>query len=207
MESEPLTNLLDFGRALALLIVTAVEALSKLAESADRQHNRGELLAAYKVRHSWKRSDLAPLRSLPLNAPARERTLGLRGTGRPVVRPHKPLAEVIRTKIESIRPLFDSSCHPSERVRAVKVWPWFNHYVEAMYRGEHRLAKQRQIAGPSSHAEWEVGKTLGLSPSKVHSICGEIRRLRQEDCESADFPPMTVSEFEQWMTTGNMPDF
>jgi hypothetical protein len=33
----------------------------------------------------------------------------------------------------------------------------------------------------------------------VHTICGDIRRKRKEDPESANFQAMTLAEFESWM--------
>jgi hypothetical protein len=113
---------------------------------------------------------------------------------------------VIVTKFESARSLLEPDHHPSERRRAIKKWPWFDHYVEAMYRGEQSLARSRGDVGPSLHAEMVIGQALGISASKVHSICGEIRRRRKEDNDSANFPPMRIEEFELWMTDGIVPD-
>jgi len=184
----------------------AVLALDKFvvlaAEKAEEQHHRAELLATYRRRRSWKKSDQAHLESLGVNMAARRRMAKLEGRGRPVVRPHQPLGLAVATKARALQPLFSLDSTPAERIQALKLWPWWKHHVEALYRGEHDLAKKGGIAGPSEHAELLVGKALGISPAKVHAICGEIRRKRSEWDGAADFPAMPLTELERWMKTG-----
>jgi hypothetical protein len=103
----------------------------------------------------------------------------------------------------AVQPLFDSASTPNERRRALKHWPWWPHYVEALYRGEHELAKRKGVPGPSNEAKIMVGKALGISAATVHSICCEIRGQRKECEDSANFPAMTLVEYEEWMRSGN----
>lgn len=59
-----------------------------------------------------------------------------------------------------------------------------------------------RIAHASDHAEELVGAAFAISASRVHSICGKIRRLRKEWDGAANFPEMTLDDFNDWMTTG-----
>jgi hypothetical protein len=94
---------------------------------------------------------------------------------------------------------------PEQRRKALKLYPWWSHNVEALYRGEHALAKEAGIAGPSGHAERLVGQALGISSATVHKICGDIRRKRKEWDGSANFHAMTLAEYQNWMETGKHP--
>ena len=46
---------------------------------------------------------------------------------------------------------------------------------------------------------------LRISQGKLHAICGEIRAMRRDDAESANFPPMVLAEYEEWMEYGELP--
>ena len=183
--------ILEFGRSFALA-----------AEKADDQHRRAELLAAYRRRRSWKKSDRSHLESLGVNVIVRRRMERLTGKGRPVVRPHQPLGLSVITGLVALRPLFDPAGSHDERRRAFKLWPGWQHYVEALYRGESALARKEGIPGPAEHAERAVGKALGIASAKVHAICGDIRRLRNDRDGAANFPPVLLTEYERWMSTG-----
>lgn len=172
------------------------------AAKAELRHHRAELLAAYKRRAAWKKSDIHHLNSLHVNEAARRRMERLDGTGRPVVRAHQNLGSKTLENLRMLQPLVDRDSTPSARKRALKSWPWWPHYVEAIYRGEHALAKERGIPAPSDHAERLVGRALGISAPTLHSICGEIRRRRKEWEGAADFPAMTLIEYENLMMTG-----
>jgi hypothetical protein len=174
-------------------------------KTAENNYHRAQLLEAYKRRHSWKKSDNRHLMELGVNKSAKRRMKRLAGRGRPVVRPYLPLDQTLVTKFLALQALFDPATTPDRRKQALKVWPWWSHYVEALYRGEHALAKEQGVAGPSDHAEQLVGGALAISAAKVHSICGEIRRMRKEDSESANFPSMTLAEYQGWMITGKNP--
>jgi hypothetical protein len=193
-----LTGLVVVG----LVIFSFSQAFVSWAENLERRHHRAQLLAAYRRRHAWKRSDIPHLKSLGVNSTARSRMERLAGRGRPVVRPHQPLDVAIITKVSAFRSLVDPDASPDKRRRAFKLWPWWPHYVEAMYRAEHAIAKERGTRAASTEAEILVGRALGISSATVHSICGEIRRMRKDDQGSADFPAMTVAEYENWMETG-----
>jgi len=101
--------------------------------------------------------------------------------------------------------VYDPNSTVAQRKKGLKDSPWWKHYVEALYRGEHLLAKTREIAGPSDHAERAVGWALGISQSTVRKISGEIRRMRKQNAPCANFPPLTLAEYKEWMITGEHP--
>ncbi len=186
------------GRALVVL----QQQIAAMVEKAEQQHRQRAVIAARRVRHSWKKSDLPGLRSLGITIEAEDQRK-LRSRGRPVVLIHKPLCSTIINRLSEVQPLFDSSSSPHQRKQALKLfWPWWHHYVEALYRGELARAKAMRIAHASDHAEELVGAAFAISASRVHSICGKIRRLRKEWDGAANFPEMTLDDFNDWMTTG-----
>jgi hypothetical protein len=187
---------------IGLVAVAISKALASWADDLERQHNRAELLAAYRRRHDWKKSDLVHLESLNVNASARQRMGRLAGRGRPVVKPHQPLEVTIIEKLNAFSSLVDPEASPAQRRLGLKLWPWWPHFVEALYRGEHVLAKEQRLRNPAQEAEILVGKALGVSSATVHTICGNIRSMRREDADSANFPSMTLAEYEDWMETG-----
>lgn len=187
---------------IGLVIIAVSKTLASWSEDLERRHNRAELLAAYRRRHDWKKSDLAHLESLNVNASARKRMRRLGGRGRPVVKPHQPLEVTIIEKLNAFSSLVDPEALPAQRRIGLKLWPWWPHFVEALYRGEHVLAKERRLRNPAQEAEILVGKALGISSATVHTVCGNIRSMRKEDTESANFPSMTLAEYEDWMETG-----
>lgn len=197
--------LIEMAALLSDVLLTIQQAITSAAEYAERQHRRAHLLAAYRRRRSWKGSDIGPLNSLSPNASARKRMQRLRGKGRPVVTAHQPLAYVLVRKISAFQALVHPAASQLARRKAFRHWPWWRHHVEALYRGEHAFARDQGVAGPSDHAERLVGAALGMSAASVHSICGEIRRMRKECEETANFPPMTLAEYHTWMETGTHP--
>jgi len=63
-----LTGLVDsmtgFVRSIGefvLFVDRTLKAIMEAADRADREHNRAELLQAYRRRHQWKRSDIPDL--------------------------------------------------------------------------------------------------------------------------------------------------
>lgn len=171
-------------------------------ESLEDKHHRGQLLAAYRRRHSWKKSDIPRLESLGVNHHAKLRMQRLAGLGRPVVTGHRPLHEILLDRVNTFALLVGSEATPEDRKRFFRTWPWWKHHVEAYYRGEHALARRQGLRNPSLEAEIKVGRTLGMSQSAVHAICAEIRRMRQEDELSANFPAETLEDYERWMNFG-----
>jgi len=198
LSPDALTGLVVIG----LLMLSIAKTLVTWAQNAERRHSRAQLLDAYRRRHAWKKSDIPRLESLGVNVAARRRMERLAGRGRPVVRPHQPLDVAIVTKLNAFRSLVDPEASPDERRQALRLWPWWPHYVEALYRGEYAIAKQRGTKGASVETELAVGKALAISAAAVHSLCGRIRRMRKDDEESANFPAMTLAELETWMQTG-----
>lgn len=192
--------------AVAALAERALLAWAKWVElmvtDAERVHHRGELLAAYRRRSSWKKADVPRLQSLGANAIAQRRVSLLTGLGRPVVRPHQPLWSTLARRFTDLQPLCNPGASPQQRRRALRLWPWWRHYVEALYRGERARAKSRGIARPSMYAEETVGEAINISAASVRKICGAIRRMRQEWEGAANFPPMKLDEFNHWIQTG-----
>jgi hypothetical protein len=200
--SEPrMDRYIIFG-AVVLGLVFFQKSIMAWLERLEQQNYRGQRLAAYRRRHQWKKSDIPHLKSLNVNVAAQRRLGRLEGLGRPVVKPHRPFDHTILEALSAVQPLFDESASVSQRRQAFKSWPWWSHFVEALYRGEHELAKGQDIRSPSTEAELAVGSALGISPASVHSVCGKIRKMRADDAESANFPSLTLVEYEKWMQTG-----
>jgi hypothetical protein len=88
---------------IAVLAGAAYLALNRWTEEVERKaqeaHLRGERLAAYRARHRWKASDARPLLSIGVNEAAQRRMAALKGKGRPVVKPHRRLEDLLRDKL------------------------------------------------------------------------------------------------------------
>jgi hypothetical protein len=203
--AELLEGLTPMVVAAGLAMVVLYRWAEETAHNAQEKHLRAERLAAYRVRRRWKASDIRPLLTIGVNAPAQRRIAALQGTGRPVVRPHRPLEEVLSEKLTSWFNLLREDATPSERRRSFRVWPWWKHHVEALYRGELHQARATGVKGPHDHAERIVADALHMSQGSVHMLCGEIRAKRRADADSANFPPMTLSAYENWMEHGVLP--
>ncbi|MBV9826968.1 MAG: hypothetical protein JO001_15020 [Alphaproteobacteria bacterium] len=189
------------GVALLALYRWIVESDRK----AQRNHIRGERLAAYRVRHRWKPSDIRPLLSIGVSEVAQRRMAALKGRGRPVVKPHRPFEGELVDKLTRFCNLFRPDATPSERRRSLKEGPWWKHEVEALYRGELAQARAMRIKGAYDHAERAIAATLRISQGKVHAICTEIRAMRRSDAGSANFPAMTLADYDAWMECGKLP--
>ena len=190
---------------LARLVERVISGVLQAAEKVEENHRRAQRLAAYRRRRQWKRSDVPSLLSLGVSkaAASRMRRLPAR-RGRPVVRPYTPASEVILAKLLALGTVCDPKSTPDQRRRAFRNSPWWEHHVEAFYRGERRRAVEDKIAGPYDFAERKVGAALGISQGKVHAVCGAIRDLRRSDELCADFPEATLEEYEEWMMTGKL---
>lgn len=188
---------------LVSLVKTVIGGIQSALENAERQYDRAEKLEAYRRRRQWKSGDKPKLQTLDLNDTAKRLIARLPPSkGRPVVQEHMPLADVIVATVTELNPLWKVESTPSERRQALKKWPRWAHFVEALYRGEHAIAKGERLPGASDHALRLVGAQLCIGPSTVKTLCGTIRKKRGEDPESADFPSMTLAEFRGWMETG-----
>ena len=200
-----LEGLTKLATAVAIAVVSIYEAAEMEIEKADRAHGRAELLVAYKQRHRWRKSDIPRLESLNPNGYARARMRRLEGRGRPIVAEHRPLGTSFLKTVRALHIVNNPATTPMERRRAMKNTPWWAHHVEALYRGEYALAKESRTKGPSAVTEEKVGRALGLSASTVHSICSSIRRERRRWEGAANFPPMTLDAYEDWMNSGQNP--
>ena len=190
-------------RGLLDLAARFVRAIAEAADRADRAHDRAQRLEAYRRRREWKQSDIPRLESLGVNAAARsrmERLPSLRG--RPTIRAHSPLAEVILAKAGALGSMYDPLGTPASRLKALKAFPWWMHHAEALYRGVHEEARRRCLPGPADHAERVVGRALGISPSSLRSLCGAVRAMRARDEACANFPAVTMAQYEEWLLTG-----
>ncbi|WP_426409237.1 hypothetical protein [Bradyrhizobium ganzhouense] len=188
-----------------VLVVAVSQSLAGWAESLERNYRRGLLLKAYRRRHEWKKSDLSRLEKLDVNPVARRRMQAVAGLGRPVVSQPQSIEEFVLERLNAFSVLLSPESSAHDRRRCFRTWPWWKHHVEAYYRGELRLAQERGEKGASAEAEIRVGAALGLSSSLVHSICGEIRLMRQDDEQSANFPEETIRDYERWMNHGPDP--
>lgn len=206
-DSAPISEQSSTALGVGLIFILAYDHLKRCTDDAERRHGRAERLAAYRRRHAWKASDVANLRTLNLSAVAERKLQRLKGKGRPVVRPHQDLAALVVEKLQCFATALSPEGTPCDRLRAIKQLPWWRHYVEALYRGEHSAARQRGEPGPAETAERLVGHRLGISASQVHHICGEIRRMRAACFEDANFPPLTLAKFDEWVGGGRSFDF
>jgi hypothetical protein len=68
-------------------------------------------------------------------------------------RGHQALAEVFVTKLCAFYMLFDTVGTPHSRKRALKHWPWWPPYIEALYRGKCALAREKGIAALESEGQ------------------------------------------------------
>jgi hypothetical protein len=191
--------------AVGIAMVALYRWAGEVARNAHEKHLRAERLAAYRVRHRWKASDIRPLLTIGISEPAQRRMAALKGKGRPVVKPHRPLEDVLSDRLTSWFNLLREDATPDERRCSFRAWPWWKHHVEALYRGELERARVNGEKGPYDHAEREVAAALRISQGTVHAICGEVRAMRREDAETANFPPMVLAEYEVWMERGELP--
>jgi hypothetical protein len=145
------------------------------------------------------------LLSIGVNEAAKRRMAALKGKGRPVVKPRRTLENLLRDKLTTWSIPFRDDATPNERRRSFKVWPWWKHHVEALYRGELERARAKRIKGPHDYAERAVADALRVSQGTVRAVCGGIRAMRREDAESANFSPMVLAEYEKWMERGEPP--
>jgi hypothetical protein len=182
-----------------LVLIFAYDAIEQWLNDLERRHDRAQLLEAYRRRRAWKKSDIRNLLSLDVNAPARCRMERLVGTGRPVVKPHRPFVQEAAGKLTAVQTLIDPTSSVMKRTKAFKQWPWWPRFVEALYRGEYALVKDRGVRNASAETEISVGEALGVSASTVHNICRRVRRERQQTPESTSDLSMTIAEYEVWV--------
>jgi hypothetical protein len=187
---------------IGLVMAAASDRFAGWAKSLEEGHRRRQLLEAYRKRHAWKRGDISKLRKLDLSRIAMRRVERIQGVGRPVVKAPAPLVEVILKGLSSINALFNPEVGAADRRRAFKEWPAYPQFVEALYRGEHALAKERLDRNASVEGEICVGRAIGISSATVHALCGQVRAARKRDVGEAAFPAITVIQYDEWMRSG-----
>jgi len=198
----PATEPTAWLASLGVLLLLGYQAIAEAAADMERRYDRAELLTVYRRRRDWKKSDTANLRTYQLSPVAERRIERLGGVGRPVVRAHIALAEMVLDRWRSFQGVVEPAVSPRDRLQALKHWPWWPHYVEALYRGEHLLARDAGVSGAAGYAEQRVADLFAISSAKVHKICGEIRRKRRDCYDDANFPAATRSQFEEWLASG-----
>jgi hypothetical protein len=174
-ELEPARIPQDILAGLAVVGLVAAsfrQSLASWAENvarlAERRHHRAQLLAAYRRRRAWKKSDVPHLKSLGVNNAALSRIERLAGRGRPVVKPYQPLDVAIKTKLSAFQSFVDPNASPDKRKQGFKTRPWWQHYVEALYRGEHALAKDRG-AKPNRR----INRSGRIGRQDLGNFCGD----------------------------------
>lgn len=185
-------------------LAAGAQVVMREKEKVERENRRAQLLEAYRTRTRWKKSDIKSLASLNVNEAAKKRIARLSGTGRPVVKPHEQFWERLARNVIATRVLFSKSGTPQERRKAFWEWPWHEYYIEALYRGEHARAKAQKRRDAARFAEAEIADALGISSSKVHKICGEIRNIAEKE---ERLSPATITQFDTWMRTGERVKF
>ncbi len=175
-------------------------------EVLDQANERAKLLAAYRLRHRWKASDIAKLRQLKLSPVAERRIALLEGLGRPVITRATPASKFAQ-KAAAMMPVLNEQTSPSHRLASIKHTHWWLHYVEAIYRGEYEAIKAQGLGSPADKAEEIIAENLGISSSVVRKLCTKVRRMRSDDFESANFPSSRICNFMNWMRTGKRESF
>jgi hypothetical protein len=203
--NELLKDLGQFAEQAQRLLVGFAQWAYATAATAEREHHRRELLSAYQRRRFWKKADRPYLETLSVNSAAHRRMARVEGIGRPVVRPHQNLSALLIERLRVFKAIQDPNTPAHLRKRLLRQWPWWEHSVEALYRGEYAHARYSGIRRPSSAAEDAVGGALNMSSNAVRKICARIRAKRAEWEGGANFPPMRLHEFKRWMQTGSNP--
>lgn len=205
---EPTTNGSGFSTesVMAVCIMFCAAQILGWIKKTEDDHRRGERLAAYKLRSRWKKGDITPLLSIGVSETAQRRMSTLQGRGRPVIKPHRPIGDVVVQRLGDVFTLFSDEATPSQRRQAVRASAWWNHIVEAMYRAERDDARTEGMRDAYGHAERKVAQVTRVSQGKVHALCEEVRAIRKMDGEAANFPALQVSEYEAWMEHGRLPE-
>ena len=112
-------------------------------------------------------------------------SLPIAGRGRPVVRPYQPLWATFASTYSALELIVNLTSSPHQRRRALKMLSRWPHCVEAVYRGEHALAKAKQVRGPSDYAEDAVADALAISAACIASAAASA------DCEKSLVKPQT----------------
>ena len=205
MASEPYLDVLNLFTLMARTALAVLDYVIFAVKKAEEKNRRSQRLIAYKNRSAWKKSDTQRLKQLGASPIALRRLERAKSRSRPTVKQFYSLQDKIRSFME-LQVLFDPNSSTKNRKNVFKKWPWYPHYVEALYRGETRLAREGRATGsPAEFAERHVAETLRISPSLVHAICQRVRNKQKDFLDEDDFPAITCAQYERWMTTGKSP--
>lgn len=197
-----------FERDLRSALASAEQAILCAWVGTEDAHRRSARLNAYRLRKQWKGSDAKRLRAIglgPAGASWLERAKLAKPRGRPIVPPYLSLATQMVAFGLFSEVLFNPSTSPHLRRRALRMTPWWEYFVEAVYRGEYETA--RTVGGPSpfARAEQATGRAFGLSPDRVRRIAGKVRKMRRQGTALPKDPPLTARQFAVWERTGAFP--
>ena len=181
--------------------------LAMLKALIEREHERAELLAVYRLRHRWKASDAPKLRKLKISPVAERRLANLSGRGRPVIAANITPAAKFVQKALHLMTAFKEETSPINRLSSIKKSHWWPHYVEAIYRGEYEALKAKGFSSASEGAEGRIANELGISSAVVRKLCTKIRKLKCEDSDAANFPSARLSDFMDWIQSGKRGNF
>jgi len=205
MTEAAFLNVLDLFATIAKTALAIRSYIVSAGAVAEQQYQRKQLLSAYQVRRRWKKSDARRLKQLGASPAALRRVAKTKTLGRPIVRKAHSLQEILCTRYLELRPLFDPDSSKEARQKSFKLWPWYKHHVEALYRGEQRAIRESGTRSPAATAREKVGKSLGISEDAVHAICQAVRNERKLFPEEDGFPEITLSDHAIWMETGRRP--
>ncbi len=210
-----------------LLLVEAVlngqselnPSISKHCAELDAQfesdHRRRALLDALRLRRKWRTADIPRLEQLDLPPVALRKLEELRRNprkGRGVIREFVPAAEILRRGLCDDFRRVDLDTPPHERLACYKKTRWFPEFVEAAYRGELKLAKQRVAASgsragrPHELAESAVAEAAGISPALVRRYCHQERMARRGLLIENAAAPTSAAELKRHLEHGLPPD-
>lgn len=211
--TEAVSNLdEDWPQGLVMVVLIAFVVLYFLGgcEAAREGHRKRALLKVYRRRHQWKKADLPRLRQLGVSDDATRRIERiandkLGGRGRGVVDEFHPIGDGFEAEAEKVWALIDPTASARDRVSALRQTELLPDVAEALYRGEHALARKAGQKSPAEVAEQRVAACLGLSQARVHKLCGKVRRNRRSSEGAKEPDPLSVHEFESWSATGGIP--
>lgn len=197
------------GLAIVVLIAFVVLYLLGGCEAARESHRKRALLKAYRRRHRWKKADIPRLRRLGVSDDAmrlieRMASDKLGGRGRGVVDEFQAIGDGFEAEVEKVWSLIDPTTSARERVSVLRQTELLPDVAEALYRGEHTLARKAGQKSPAEVAEQRVAACLGLSQARVHKLCGKVRHNRRSSEAAKEPDPLSVHEFESWSATGSI---
>jgi transcriptional regulator with XRE-family HTH domain len=166
-------------------------------------------LRALRKRKDWRKADLPRLLYIGVPPAGQRRIAKLlksKSPGRGVVPPSKSFLEEIVDGWETMKGLADPATPPNIRRKLYEKTRWWPYFIEAAYRGELKKVKGGTAwhhRRASEFAEQEVAAAVGISASKVHQLCQQVRDWRGGAPAPADEPSTSATELKQYLEVGN----